>query len=82
MLNPSTAPVLAPSPYTLSECPGVHSRDQGEVGGEGEGTLGATDGHYLILHGLSHDLQNAGAELRYFVQEQHPVVGKIYLPRS
>ena len=75
-VTPSTIPAPILLPHLRPTRAGVHGSYQGELGWEGEGTLGPADGDHLVLHGLSHHLQHASAELRDLVQEKHSVVGQ------
>ena len=56
-IKPSTTPALALLPHLRPTRAGVHGSYQGELGWEGEGTLGAADGNHLVLHGVMSDLR-------------------------
>ena len=48
-VEPDRRPALVPLPYLRPTRPGVHRRDEREVGGEGEGALGPADGHRPVV---------------------------------
>ena len=59
---------------------GVHGRHQHEPGRVGQRGGRPGDGDLAFFQGLAQDLQGGAAELRQFVQEEHPVVGQAHLP--
>ena len=55
---------------------GVHGSHHHEVGGEGQRALGAADRDGFIFDRLAEDFQDAGAELRQFIEKEHAAVGQ------
>ena len=59
---------------------GIHGRHQHEPGRVGERGGRPGDGDFAFFQGLAQHLEGGAAELRQFVQEEHPVVGQAHLP--
>src|SRR5207253_2377406 len=55
---------------------GVHGGDEHEVGGVGDGALGARDGDYFVFEGLAQDFEDVLAEFGQFVEEEDAPVGE------
>src|SRR6516162_7075236 len=60
----------------------VHRSDEHEFARECERSGRARHRNASILERLTHHLQSRSVELRKFIQEEDPIVGKTHFPRS